>query len=215
MSIIIEKFYNFFWQNKACQNLFLLSKEELLDTIRIPLGDTNRSFSLPRVILSNVEKNENLDFETLKIRTENEGIISEEALSSKVEIYTPLLIDFVESNYKKSFEKLIQDIEENPENLLKKLCHLFFKGADGVEPIIIEFLQEYGFIGKHLQSFQDIEFFFEKEFISKKMKSILTESHFLSFLEVFKSIKDIYVNETYKGLYGSNLSKCIIRYRRL
>ena len=37
MSEIKKKFYNLFWKNKSCQNLFLLSKEEFLDTKEVDL----------------------------------------------------------------------------------------------------------------------------------------------------------------------------------
>jgi hypothetical protein len=204
MSIITDKFYNFFWKNKACQNLFLLSKEELLDTLEIPLGEKVTCLSLPRIILSNVEKKDDFNYETLKFRTENDNIVSENLLSSKIELYTPLLTNFLESKFGKSLEKLVHDLEENPLKLIRKGMSLIFKDEEEFEPVIVEFLQEYGFIGKHLQSFKDIEEYFNKEFIDKNIKSLLTENNLWNLLEFLKSIKDIYVNESYKSLYTSN-----------
>ena len=77
MDNIIEIFYNFFWKNKACRNLFLLSKEELLDTKKIPFGDKETSLSLPRIIISNIQEKDDFTHETIRIRNENQNIISD------------------------------------------------------------------------------------------------------------------------------------------
>ena len=58
MNNIETKFYNIFWQNKACQNLFLLSKEEFLDRDIIPNGKKQTIVAYPRLILSNNSRSE-------------------------------------------------------------------------------------------------------------------------------------------------------------
>lgn len=51
MSEIKKVFYNLFWQNQSCQNLFMLSKEELLETTTIGEGENAFSYSLPRITI--------------------------------------------------------------------------------------------------------------------------------------------------------------------
>lgn len=53
MSIIKKKFYHLFWNNPSCQNLFLLSKEELLETRIFGNEEFSFSFSTNRIIVSN------------------------------------------------------------------------------------------------------------------------------------------------------------------
>lgn len=126
MSLITKKFYNLFWQNKACQNLFLLSKEELLDTIVLPLGNADYSISMPRIILSNVQKENEFDLASLKIRSENNNLSTEKTINTNLKSFEPMLNIMIESDFGQSFEKLINDIEANPNKILRKGFTLFF-----------------------------------------------------------------------------------------
>lgn len=204
MSEIKEIFYNLFWQNKACQNLFLLSKEELLDTKILEFEDNSSSLSMPRIIISNIENKEGFIHETIRIRNENHNIRSENLLNSKIELYTPILTNFLEGKFGNSLEKLINDFENDPWELLGKGITLLTGDEEEFEKTIIDFLQEYGFVGHHLNSFKELEQYFEKETISKNIKSVLSENNLWNFLEFLKSVKDIYVNESYRSLYNSN-----------
>ncbi|MCF8307949.1 MAG: hypothetical protein K9I68_02975 [Bacteroidales bacterium] len=203
MSEIKEIFYNLFWQNTACHNLFLLSKEELLDTKIIEIEDNSASVSLPRIIISNIESKEDFTHEKIRIRNENINIVTENILNSKIEFYTPLITDFLEGKFGKSLEKVINDFNNDPWKLIGKAVTPVDR-EDNFEKIIIGFLQEYGFIGKHINSFDDLAYHFQKEAISKNVKTILTEKNIWNFIEFLKGIKDIYVNESYRSLYNSN-----------
>ena len=55
MTLIKKKFYHLFWSNPSCQNLFLLSKEELLETRTFGTDDFTFSFSTNRIIVSNAQ----------------------------------------------------------------------------------------------------------------------------------------------------------------
>lgn len=204
MSEVKEIFYNLFWQDKACQNLFLLSKEELLDTKNLEFEGVSASVSMPRIIISNIQNGEDFNHKTIKLRTENSNIRTEKSLNEKIELYAPLITNFLESKFGKSLEKLIQDFETDPFKLIGKFITVLFDGEENIEKVAIEFLQEYGFIGKQINTFSDLEKYFEKEAISKNAKSLLTENNVWNFLEFLKSIKDIYVNESYRSLYSTN-----------
>lgn len=204
MTEIKQIFYNLFWQDKACQNLFLLSKEELLDTKRLELESVSTSISLPRIIISNIQDKEDFNHKTIRFRNETNNIRAEKLLNDKIELYTPIITNFIESKFGKSLEKLIHDFENNPWKFLRKIFVLLTDGEENFEKVTIEFLQEYGFVGKHINSFVELESFFEKEAISKNAKSILSENNIWNFLEFLKSIKDIYVNESYRSLYNTS-----------
>lgn len=81
----------------------------------------------------------------------------------------------------------------------------FFRNHKKKEKIIIEFLQEYKFIGKHIKNYEDVLEHVDDYILSKKnVKSVLTEKNIWNFLEMFKSIKDIYTITSQKSLYNSN-----------
>lgn len=205
MSLITDKFYNLFWQNKACQNLFLLSKDELLDTKEIQIENLTYRISMPRIILSNVEnKNEN-DFTTIKIRNENNSLSTENTMTTNIKSFEPLLTDFRESNLGKSLEKLVKDINEKPYKILRTFISLISKSEEKKEKVIIKFLKEYGFIGNHIDSLNQLGHTIKDQLISKKnIKIFLTDKNMWNLLEFTKSIKDIYINESRKSLYNTN-----------
>lgn len=203
MSETRDIFYNLFWQSKTCRNLFLLSKEELLDTKSISLDhDLAVSVSYPRIIISNVEKNDDV-YQTLKIRTETDKIKKEKNLQSKISKYEPLLSHFVETRFGKSVEKLIEDVNAKPSKFVKLLGKLMLAGEQRRESLIIEQLQQYGFIGKHIKSFNDLGVKSE-EGAKKIVKDVFTEENFKNVLEFAKSAKDLYIGSIFEDYYSSN-----------
>lgn len=205
MPDIKKIFYNIFWQNKACQNLFLLSKEELLDTKTMTYGEERARISLPRIILSNVHKSDQSAVETIKYRSETHGIVSEALLHEKIDIYGPIISDFIESRFGKALAKVTEDLTAEGKIFFEKVIpELLDDDGINFERALIKFLQEYGFVGPHINSFRDIEKFFEKEAIEKNLKGIMSEANFRNFLIILKSAKDMYVNGCYKSLYESN-----------
>jgi hypothetical protein len=204
MSEIKDIFYNLFWQNKACQNLFLLSKEELLDTKSIPIIDIDsRSISFPRIIISNVDKEAD-SREIIKYRTEGGLIKSEASVNSKIEKYQPLFTSFIENKFEKPLEKITKELYDDPSIIAGVIMNIVVNSPDKKEEIIIKELQRYGFIGKHINSLTEAKEFFKKEIFTKNIKDILSEENIWNFFELLKSLKDIYINESYKSLYESN-----------
>ena len=204
MSEIKDIFYNIFWQNKACQNLFLLSKVELLDTRSVTIIDnTPISVTFPRIIISNVEKQDD-SHEIIKLRTEGSLIKSESSINKKVEKYTPLITNFIESKFGKSLERFSLEFGANPGNITKFVIRFLIANEDKKEGLIIHELQKFGFIGKQINTFIELENYFKKEFFTKNIHEIFSEENTWNFYELLKSLKDIYTNETYKNLYETN-----------
>jgi len=202
MSATKDVFYDLFWQSKACQNLFLLSKEELLDSVKLDVLGVSKQISFPRIIISNIESKEHENFEAIKFRTESSDIRTGENLDSKLKLYEPLIGNFLDSKFGKSFEKLMTEYKSDKDAFFEKILFLVF--SEEPTKNVIEFLQQYGFVGKHIKSVEDFEKYFEKEGLQKITQSILTEENFRNLLEFARGLKDLYANQIFKGLYESN-----------
>lgn len=202
MSLIRKQFYNIFWKNNSCQNLFLLSKEELLETTSIGTDEHPFSYSLNRIIISNAEKKED-DIDTIKFRNENNDLIIGNSLDQKVAYFKPIVEKFFEENYKKAFDKLKEDIENRGWKFFIQTVKLL-SNPNKIENNLIKLLQKYGFIGQHIKSLEEVENHFKNQFIPHKGNKLINEETINTFLEGIKFIKEIYVNQSYKNLYNTN-----------
>ena len=197
-------FYNLFWQNKACRNLFLLSKEEFLDTKNITIDKNAVSISFPRIILSNIQSKDEFLHDKIKVRTETHNIKTESLINSAFETYAPIIAAFLETKFSKRVEVLMKDFGEDPIAFILPILGSLFTSKEEFEATLMALLHKYKFVGKNIKTFKSFETFFEKEAVSKNFKTIISEQHLWTFLEVVKSVKDMYINESYKSLYNSN-----------
>lgn len=203
MSEIRKKFYNIFWQNKSCQNLFLLSKEEFLETKTFGSEKEPYTFSTNRVIISNAQDVNSEAFETIKYRTENHNIDLDISINQKIEDLTPIIEHFFNSKFKKAFDKFIQDFENKGWKLIIKIFAII-ANEENREKKIMNLLQEYGFVPKNLNSFKDLETYFEKQLLPSKKNEFINENTINTFFEAIKFGKELYVNHSYKKLYTTN-----------
>lgn len=125
MSIIKKKFYHLFWNNPSCQNLFLLSKEELLETKTFGEDKAPFTFSTNRIIVSNAQDNQNEFFDTIKTRSEIYNVEIDSLLNEKIEYFKPLIEKFFDSKFKKSIERLMLYIEKKT----FKILIIYFKSS--------------------------------------------------------------------------------------
>lgn len=125
MSIIKKKFYHLFWNNPLCQNLFLLSKEELLETKTFGEDKSPFTFSTNRIIVSNAQDNQNEFFDTIKTRSEIYNVEIDSLLNEKIEYFKPLIEKFFDSKFKKSIERLMLYIEKKT----FKILIIYFKSS--------------------------------------------------------------------------------------
>lgn len=200
---IKDKFYHLFWNNPSCQNLFLLSKEELLDTKIVENGDFFFQYYTNRIIITNTQDNQNELIDTIKTRSELHNIEIDSLLKEKLESLKPIIEQFFNSKFKKSIEKVNCEIENNPSKFFARILRVIFDG-ENLETNTIEFLQEYGFAGKHLKSFKEIEINIEKSLTPTKNNKLINGKTIHTFFEGIKSIKELYVNYSYKNLYNTN-----------
>lgn len=203
MSIIKKKFYHLFWNNPSCQNLFLLSKEELLETRTFGTDEFPLPFSTNRIIVSNVQDSQSELIDTIKSRSELYNLDLDNSLNEKIEYFKPLIEQFFDSRFKKSIDKLGADIEKNTFKFLARIIKIAFD-EENRETKAIEFLQEYGFIGKHLKSFKEIEASIGRSLAPSKNNELINEKTIYTFFEGVKFVKELYVNHSYKNLYNTN-----------
>lgn len=199
---ILDIFYNIFWQDKACRNLFMLSKNELLDTKTIAYEGNRACFSLPRIIISNVSKDDD-NKDALKFRAESHSLANESTIENAIGLYEPILKQFFESKFGKAYNKFMTDFEENPMRFAIKHGLKIFM-AEKPEEEVLKLLQSYGFVPKHLKSFKELEAFATREGIAKNYKKIVNEENYRMMHEVLRSMKDLYLNINLQSLYTSN-----------
>lgn len=202
MTLIKKKFYNLFWNNRSCQNLFLLSKEELLDSHILNISEKPINYSFPRIIISNVDKNEGSTHETIKYRTENHNLEMEDTMEGKLNVVEPILVEFYEKRFKKSFDAIVADLDKKPIKFFMQIIKLF-NDEDLIEENIIEFLKKYYLIGHNISSFEEIMNFLEKEFLTKK-NNLITEENIHLIDHLLNFLKTYYINYSKKRLYDTN-----------
>ncbi len=201
MSDIQKKFYNLFWQNKSCQNLFLMSKEELLDSKLFNYGFGEKRYSKPRITISNVDANDFIG-NTIKIRNENNNINNESSLTSKFNYFKPLIENILKKSLDKPINKLLEGLEKDPESVIAAICNII-KDEDK-EQTGISFLKEYGFVGRNILTFEEVSNLFQKNYIFKKNSELFSEENIILFLDGVKHLKDFYVNLNNEVLYNTN-----------
>jgi len=203
MSDVKKKFYNLFWQNQSCQNLFLLSKEELLETSTIGDGENAFVYTTNRIIISNARNEDSDIFDTIKIRNENQNIFFDNSLETKIEYFKPLIEEFFNKRFKKSIEKVIEDFDKKGFRLLFSIL-IKISDPSKMEANLVHLLQQYGFVGKNLNSFNEIEEYYKKLLFPGKNNELINEQTMITFFEGIKFVKELYVNHSYKKLYSTN-----------
>lgn len=199
---ITQKFYNIFWQNISCRNLFLLSKEELLESTSLGTGKNLYTYTTDRIIISNAQINDTT-IDTIKFRTESYDIDLNNSIEERITYIQPIVEEFFNQRFKKSFEKFAEDIENKGWELALQAISIL-SNKETREKEILSLLREYGFVGNQIESFQSLENHLTKMIIPKKNNELVNEQTINTFFEGIKFIKEIYVNQAYKKLYTTN-----------
>ncbi len=203
MSLIKDNFYNIFWENQSCRNLFLLSKEELLETIDFGIETSPYSYTSNRIIISNIQDSNDNEFDAIKYRNEHYTRELDISIEDRIEHFKPIFENFFEKHLKKPLDKLVDDFDKKGWRLIFKVLKLFVN-EETSEQKLIELLQEYGFIGKHLNSFKQVGDYVEGQLLPKKSNELVNEQNIYTFFEGIKFIKEQYVNNSYRRLYNTN-----------
>lgn len=201
-SVIHKKFYNLFWNNQACYNMFLLSKEELLDSNTVGSDDRKMTFTTNKILVSNADQT-NSSYETIKYRLENFNLEAESEVLEKLNFVRKIIETYLEKNYKESFEKLMSDIEKKPLKTVIKVISALSNDKKR-EKNVLELLRKYNFVPHHLENFKDVESHFLDKFKPSTKSVIVNDENVKQFFEGIKFVKDLYVSNSYKKLYSAN-----------
>jgi len=202
MSAITNKFNHLFFKNKACQNLFLLSKYELLETRNFGTEESPYNIPTNRIIITNTQEENQELIQTIKDRSALYDVELNSSIEEKIEDLKPIIENFFNAKFKKSIDALIEDFDKNKAKHIIVATSAIF--SSNREKIIIDFLKEYKFIGDNINSFDDIDKMLEQVFIPSKRNVLINEKTLKSFFEGIKYIKELYVNYSYKNLYNTN-----------
>ncbi|MFC3809755.1 hypothetical protein [Lacihabitans lacunae] len=179
-----------------------MSKEELLETHEIGQGQTRLIYPTNRIIISNAFHNAN-KLRRVQSRSEIYDINVKDFANEKIEYLRPYFEEIYTQRLKSPIDRISEDFKKNKINIVGKLGETF-ANPEEIEQKIFILLQEYGFIDKSLNSFQEIKDSLDRFFMPKKNKEIINEITVKNLFEIIKSIKELYVNNSYKRLYQTN-----------
>ncbi len=188
----MELFYKIFWDNKSCQNLFLLSKIELLDSKTFTLFDKPILLPFPRIILSNQEIKK-IDKYQIDIRNERSNLTTEQRIQSHVNELTPLIEKFFKDVLERPIEKfrsIFEDPSEKVEHFVIGLIE-----AENKELYILNALKEFGLVKKHINNIDELREYLKKEILLKKIDKVISTQSYWSIIDCIRGIKEFYNNE--------------------
>lgn len=197
MTAVSKKFYNLFWNNEICRQIFGLHKELLLERKEIPIGNEKRTIYLQRIVLSNSPKKQ-IDCDIIANRVSNQIVDINEGLKTKGDKY------FDEKKFKSlidtHFGKAIEIIEKKINSGTISQIRLSFEFLNSItsEEKFIKFLKRYCLIPSNIDSFKQFE-----EILNKKVSSIITNDNILDFIDSVDKISEYYTTELYNNLLES------------
>lgn len=198
MSAVEKKFYNLFWANAVCRQIFTLHKEQLLEKRDIDFGEQKRSYYLQRIILSNNQK-QKISNNLIVSRIENNKI----DLNDNIETTTSKYFDeakfhkLVETHFGKAIKKIERSLSSGTFSQIRFGLELL--NSLSSEEKLITFLKKFHLIPTHVNNFSQIE-----EILNKNVSSLITKESILEFIDSIDKISEFYTNEVYHNLLESN-----------
>lgn len=198
MEIALKKFYNLFWNNITCRNIFLLHKEILLEKNSIDLKITD--YYLPRIVISNSRKQKKSE---LKISSRSENIFIEllHKLSISEEKY------FSQERMQKYLDKRYGEtqslIQKEHQELGMLGFFIEFLESFSEEDDIIELLRKYKIIPQEISNLQSLGRYLEEELLREVAKFFRTEE-VSDILESIDDISDVYNSILKESLIKAN-----------
>ncbi|WP_294670049.1 hypothetical protein [uncultured Fluviicola sp.] len=113
------------------------------------------------------------------------------------------MFDFIDKHFGKPFEKIKEDFKE-PQELIGRIVPALITKKGNFEEVILDELHHYGFAGKHIKTFEELEIYYKTDFVRKKIEDALSDGTIYDVLTFLRNIKELYLGELYKGMYASN-----------
>lgn len=196
---VTEKFYSIFWANEACQEIFLLHKEQLLEKEEINMAENGKkSFYTKRFVVSN-SKGRDEQVDKLFQRIKNREIDATHSLSEVG------IKNFDSSKIEKYFkEKFGQGINEVSTKVDKGSLHqvkFLMEATSSLfsEKRFLKFLQKYKFVPSELSTVEELADFFEK-LLKTEVSNLLTPERIA---EIISSLDQIVLY--YQNIYVDSL----------
>jgi hypothetical protein len=200
---IQSKFYNIFWNNSQCQEIFLLHKEQLLEKGELKLtATTSKSYYLPRIVLSNTQKRKET-LQRIEQRLQNRNIEADHTLNI---IGTKNIDEDKVANYfKEKFGKSIDLISKkiNGNNFTQYRFVWDVVTALASERKLLSFLCEYNFVPKSVSTFTELKKYTE-DFFDKELSSVLNSGHLIDMFDSIDQVANYYNNYVFKTLIAAN-----------
>ncbi len=201
--LVLQQFYNLFWGNESCQEIFLNHKEQLLEKDEIEIGSKKQFTYLPRLVLSNSLKKRGIDkrlverIESKKIELNHalEGLFSEKLIKH------PEIEQKLKSRFEKPFEIVVSKLNGSKITQTRFLTEI----ASSVisEKRLLKFLRKYGFIGDEIKSFDQLSNSIE-HFIENEINRLTQKDSFQELLNGINDLSEFYSNHKFDALMNAN-----------
>lgn len=197
-----EKFYNLFWKNDCCQQLFLLHKEELLLKEEIEIGEEKKHFYLPRFVISNSLKRPKA-IGVVEQRIENRTIDSNSSLQLKSDknLSEEKITRYFNEKFGKPIELVTKKLNGNQFTQIKFIAEVL--NSLGSEKRLMKLLHKYEAVPKNIRNFTELSAWFDKS-IQKEVQKLIKPEHFTDLLSAADEIANHYSNFHYNSLLDAH-----------
>jgi hypothetical protein len=194
----IAKFYNIFWANHHCQEIFLLHKEQLFQKEEIEFGESKKHFYQQRFVFSNSDK-KHLPFERVDQRIQDSNIELNHGLIAKSakNINQEKIKEYLSDRFGKAFAQLSPKM--NGKGITKIRFFSELATAFLSEKNLIRFLQKYSLISGKISSFEELKQSIE-DFVKNEALSWLNAENLPDVLSVLDSFSGFYNNHNFNDL---------------
>jgi hypothetical protein len=197
MNIVDKKFYNLFWKNSTCQEIFATHKSQLLEN-EVELILTTKTFSARRLVLTNSQYRKT----GLKVskRTDNESIELIHNIKNSLNKYFDATQ--IEAFFNERFGRTISKVKEdlNKRGWLKLLLKI--GSAIDEEKDFFKLLSDYHLIPESIERGEEFAKYCEDQFKSH-LQDLLSKEN-LSDLAISIDLLSTYYNNKIKNnLYGA------------
>src|SRR6218665_1733185 len=172
MTAIAKKFYNLFWSDPTCQQIFSVNKSQLLED-EVELIVSKEKFYARRLVLTNSQKRK-AGTKIIK-RAENENIELIHKLEDAVKKYLDetRLETYVMNKFGKTIKKINEDL--NTSGGWFKLAFKLIETLND-EKSLFKLLSDYHLIPESIENKQQFVEYYEKEFTSHLKEFIKKEN---------------------------------------
>lgn len=201
-SQVQQKFYNLFWNNLHCRDIFLLHKEELLKKEEVDIRSIKKHYYQKRFVISNSLKNPDAILR-IEQRLQDRRIDLNASLQHKSDKNLPenKITQYFTERFGKTLEMINQNLNGSSVKRVRFIGELL-KGL-GSEKRFIQLLRRYGVISTNIKSVPALLDAADK-FIEKELKLVLNSDHFTDIVTAVDEVANHYNNYNYNSLLDSH-----------